>query len=265
VTIPDFRRGADGGRPIITPDGMFGHLASVTGSDPATLAVPPVLLVSWSRAFFKRLSVGVNASDWDRWWYGDRIPLRRGKRDGVEVAVLLAPIGSPGTVMIVEELIAAGARVVVGIGDAGGLQPSVPAGSCVIPDRALRDEGTSLHYVDEDVEARPDPEVAEKLAAGLAAAGIEPARGLIWTTDAPYRELSGTVTRLRGDGVVAVDMEAAALFVVAACRGVAAASVMVVADVLDDPWTPNFGHDGLAGARRSVSDAVAAIAPRLLA
>ena len=81
-------------------------------------------------------------------------------------------------------------------------------------------------------------------------------RGATWTIDTPYRETVEEVRHYRREGVLTVEMEAAALFAVAAVRGVEAASVFVLSDLLGETeWTPEFGAD-LLGLREEPAAAV---------
>lgn len=72
--------------------------------------------------------------------------------------------------------------------------------------------------------------------------------GCVWTTDAPYRELAGTVARLRSAGVLAVDAKTSAMYVLGLHRNVPVANVLLISDVLSDPWRPAFGSPELAAA-----------------
>ena len=74
--------------------------------------------------------------------------------------------------------------------------------------------------------------------------GVEPHIGLNWTTDAPFREMRGKVERFSARGVVSVDMEASAMFVLGQLRGVEVASLFIVSDELFHPWRPAFADEG---------------------
>ena len=85
-------------------------------------------------------------------------------------------------------------------------------------DQALRDEGTSAHYLPPGQPAAADPALADAAFAALQAAGIPTHRGLSWTTDAPYRETEAAIAAARQRGVLAVEMEAAGLYAFARAR-----------------------------------------------
>jgi uridine phosphorylase len=159
---------------------------------------------------------------------------------GGRVAVLTGfGLGAPIVAAQAEELIALGARQIVSVALAGGLQPDLPPGSIVVATGAIRDEGTSHHYLPAGREIASDAGLVEALSGALKRRGIPHKRGLTWSNDAPYRETGEEVATYAGQGVLVVDMELAALLAVAQVRGVAAAAVLVAGDSLaGGHWTP---------------------------
>jgi len=99
-------------------------------------------------------------------------------------------------------------------------------------DRAIRDEGTSHHYLPSGKYVEASPELAGDLAQAMAGRGIHHSIGSTWTTDAPYRETVGEVQQYQAEGVKTVEMESAALLAVGQAHGVQAASLCVVGDSL---------------------------------
>lgn len=139
-------------------------------------------------------------------------------------------IGGPFAVLVAEQLVAAGAKVVVGFTSSGRLAPTLPLPSLVIATEAVRDEGTSLHYLpaSERVSA-PNMLLTAALADSLAA--VAPVScGLVWTTDAPYRETRRQVRHWASAGALAVEMQAASLFAFAQTRRAAIAVVAMVSN-----------------------------------
>lgn len=101
----------------------------------------------------------------------------------------------------------------------------------------MRDEGTSHHYAPPRRWAEPD----ETLFAALRRALPEAVVGRSWTTDAPYRETVQEIVSYRDEGVLTVEMEAAALFTVSHAVGIQAATVFCISDVLHGvEWEPHF-------------------------
>jgi hypothetical protein len=106
--------------------------------------------------------------------------------NGLRCGIVPRTIGGPYAVLVAEQLWAAGARVIVGITSAGRVSPILPLPSVVIIDRAVRDEGTSLHYVRPSTTiGTPTPAIVEMLARELSTVAAHVRRGTAWTTDAP--------------------------------------------------------------------------------
>ncbi len=158
-------------------------------------------------------------------------------RVGDDLGVALVPIGAPTVAIVIEELAARGTTAVIGVGYAGGLGSGLRLGDLVICTEAVRDEGTSHHYLPADTPARPDPSLCALLQSHLPAAR----RGATWTTDAPYRETVEEVAAHGAAGVLTVEMEAAALFAAATVCGARAAAAFCVSDLLGaEPWEHAF-------------------------
>ncbi len=158
------------------------------------------------------------------------------------------PVGAPGTVMILEELIACGAKSFIGLGWAGSLQPEASVGSFFIPTSCISEEGTSAHYLDHNTDLRADPNLAAALEIASRDEGVLIRKGPQWTTDAPYRELRDKVRSFREAGVLGVDMETSAMYALASFRGIKVCNLLVVSDVLDTEWQPGFGTAALKAA-----------------
>lgn len=139
--------------------------------------------------------------------------------DGVgEVGIIGCAVGAPFAVLVAEQLFASGCRLLVSITSAGQITNNGPTPYFVLIDRALRDEGTSYHYLPPATFAEaPDTTLlisVEEAMSGLS--GIAVHRGATWTTDAPYRETEAAIASARDLGALAVEMEAAALYAFAA-------------------------------------------------
>jgi uridine phosphorylase len=127
----------------------------------------------------------------------------------------------------------------ISVGLAGGLSPDLHSGDIVLCDRALRDEGTSYHYLPPDRSIESHLALMRQIDLALSAHGIAHSIGASWTTDAPYRETRREVETYRAAGVKTVEMEAAALFAVGQCLNVPTAAVFVIGDRLSDlTWQP---------------------------
>ncbi|MCC6932285.1 MAG: nucleoside phosphorylase [Deltaproteobacteria bacterium] len=165
--------------------------------------------------------------------------------------IKMTGIGAPHAVAVVEELIALGGREFLNIGTAGGLQHD----GVFLLDKALRDEGTSYHYIKDSKFAYPDKQFTSKLGAMLTEKGIDFEKGPSWTIDAPYRETKAEIKKYAKEGIVAVEMEAAALFALAQYRKVRIASAIVVSDVLGKKWKPRFSKRDVVATQNRLIDA----------
>ena len=174
---------------------------------------------------------------------------------------VLQPVGpgAPIAAAVLEELIAFGVRRFVSIGLAGGLQSDLHSGDVVIADRALRDEGTSYHYLPPARSVEADPALVQHISAALSAQHVVHSIGANWTTDAPYRETRREVEVYRAEGVKTVEMEAAALFAVGQRLGAPTAAVFVIGDRLADLiWQPPADPHVLDHSLKTVAEVIAA-------
>jgi len=142
-------------------------------------------------------------------------------------------IFAPGAVYIVEKLIAYGIKKIVAVGSSGSLQPQLlPAGSVVVCDRAIRDDGISQHYMPPSYDISGSKQMVIMLQNILKKAKIPFLVGATWTMNAIYRETPQEVTYYKQQNVLTVEAEAAALFAVGKHRNVPIGAVFVVSDVL---------------------------------
>jgi uridine phosphorylase len=152
-------------------------------------------------------------------------------------------IGAPAATAILEQLAALGTSAVVSVGTAGSLQRDLEPGDLVLCEAAVRDEGVSHHYLPPGRLAAASAEMTAILGAALRESGLAFRAGVSWTIDAPYRETVAEARHYQAEGVLCVEMEAAALFAVAEIRGLRLASAFVISDSLAElVWSPRF-HD----------------------
>ena len=137
---------------------------------------------------------------------------------GQKIGIVGCAVGAPYAVLVAEQMFAAGCKMLISITSAGQITPVGPTPYFVVIDRALRDEGTSHHYLppSDFIEAAPDL-VAQAVVA-LRTDGCSFHSGATWTTDAPFRETQRAINAARAKGVLAVEMEAAALYAFARAR-----------------------------------------------
>ncbi len=141
-------------------------------------------------------------------------------------------IGAPALTSLAEEMMAWGTKRLVILSLAGGLQTDLQPGSIVLCNRAIRDEGTSYHYLSPAKDVGAHAAFVTALSGSLKKRGLEHSIGATWSTDAPYRETREEAEAFQREGVKAVDMESAGLFAAAQVRGAQAASAFVIGDSL---------------------------------
>jgi uridine phosphorylase len=140
------------------------------------------------------------------------------KHAGVSIGIIGCAVGAPFAVLVAEQLFVSGCQFLVSITSAGQITPEGPPPYFVLIDRALRDEGTSHHYLPPSVSVEVDQDLADRAFAGLASLPHIVHRGTSWTTDAPYRETEDDIAAAREEGALAVEMEAAALYAFARAK-----------------------------------------------
>ena len=121
-------------------------------------------------------------------------------------------VGSAFAVLVAEELFASGCQLLLSVTSAGQVLPVQSPPYFIVIDRALRDEGTSYHYLPPTDYSSADRDLVELAKASLTGAGVAVRVGATWTTDAPFRETAEAIAVAREAGILAVEMEAAALY-----------------------------------------------------
>ena len=147
-------------------------------------------------------------------------------------------IGGPYAALIAEQLRASGAQVVLGLTSAGRVAASVPIPSLVVATEAVRDEGTSYHYLSASRPAVADAALADSLQRVLSNLGVPVLSGAVWTTDAPYRETKQQLAEYARQGVLAVEMQAASLFAFGIATSLPVGMVAHVTNAVDHEQAP---------------------------
>lgn len=140
------------------------------------------------------------------------------EHDGLGYGIVGCAVGAAFAVLVAEQLFASGCKLLLSMTSAGQILPVQQPPYFIIIDRALRDEGTSYHYLPPADYCIADRRLVQLAQKALAAAGISVHVGATWTTDAPFRETAAAIAAAQEAGILAVEMEAAALYAVAAAR-----------------------------------------------
>ncbi len=227
-----------------TAQHMLQYVLESTGWAPADVQVSDVVIGTFLGRTWKRLAQETRAERVERWILpAETTTIFQGAAGGRPVTVVKFPVGAPATAMVMEVLIACGARRFLILGAAGSLQERAPIGSLVLPDAVLREDGASFHYLPPTAVPAPDAALTEQIRAACERRGITALSGTNWSTDAIFREFKKKVEHLRQTGVLTVEMEAATIFSVAAVRKVEASLLLAISDELFRPWAPAFLHD----------------------
>ena len=152
-----------------------------------------------------------------------------GKSAGQEILVVSHGVGAAGAAICFQELIDAGAEKIIRLGTAGALAGDIRIGNIILATSAVRMDGVSRLMIPVEFPAVPDLALSQKLATGLQSAEPKVRSGMVLTSDLFYPgKLNTDYAFYRDAGVLAVEMECSALFIIAALRNVKAASLLVI-------------------------------------
>jgi uridine phosphorylase len=165
---------------------------------------------------------------------------------GEKVTVTSTGIGSPSTAIAVEELIALGADTFIRVGTSGGMQPDIRTGDLAIVTGAIRDEGTTLHYMPVEFPAVAHADVVMALVEGARRANLRYHLGISQSKDSFYGEVEPermpVADRLlsrwkawKMGGAICSEMEASTIFILASIHRKRAGGVMIMAHDFDSP------------------------------
>lgn len=186
----------------------------------AAVAVPPVCILDPDGDVVRSLRRDGRARAFEGWpcYHTELDTFVLGERTA---GIVGRAVGAPFAVLVAEQLFASGCRLLVSLTSAGQIVPAGRLPYFVIIERALRDEGTSYHYAAAAEFAPADPRLVAMARDALAENGLAAIVGASWTTDAPFRETEDAIAWARSKGVLAVEMEAAALYAFARAAGAA--------------------------------------------
>ena len=178
---------------------------------------------------------------------------------GREVGMVACAVGAPFAALVAEQLFALGCELLISITSAGQIAETWPPPYFVLIERAMRDEGTSHHYLAPSILVAADADLIAATSDALKAAGVGFHVGATWTTDAPFRETRRAIEAARAQGVLAVEMEAAALYALAKrCRRLVVCLAYVTNAMGQSGVDFEKGADGGAADALRVLDAVIA-------
>jgi len=181
--------------------------------------------------------------------------------DGTEVGVIGCAVGASFAVLLAEQLHVSGCELLLSVTSSGSIVPVADPPYFVVIDRALRDEGTSHHYLPPGDWSDAPGHLVARLDGRLTGLAQPVVTGATWTTDAPYRETAAAIAHAESLGIVAVEMEAAALYAYATVAG---RDVICVAHVTNTMATEGDDFEkGEADGAHDALEVVAAVIDRL--
>ena len=130
----------------------------------------------------------------------------------VEFGIVGCAVGASFAVLVTEELFSSGCKLVISVTSAGQILPKRNPPYFILIERALRDEGTSYHYLPPSKYAHIQNNLIDLLKDEHEPSSVPIERGSTWTTDAPFREIQEAIDFAKSEGILAVEMEAAALY-----------------------------------------------------
>lgn len=161
--------------------------------------------------------------------------------DHPSVAIANFGVGAPIAALRLEDMIAWGVKQVISIGSAGAISSKLAIGDIVLCEKAIRDEGTSFHYIPPAKYIHAPQRMKLLLGSHLKQMDIPHRIGATWTTDSFYRQTAPEVKHFQDEGILTVEMEASALFAVAHVHQIDLGSLFTISDLhTDQDWMPDF-------------------------
>ncbi|MEW5937460.1 MAG: nucleoside phosphorylase [Candidatus Thermoplasmatota archaeon] len=222
-TLNDYNEGG-----VITPEIWFAQ----SGMKDKLNEVKDVNKFIITFPYMKKFSEKVESQEHRKIeWYPN---LRIFEFENEDIGFFVSSIGASSTAMFLEELIYTGGKYFVLIGGVGVLLEEIKRGEIIIPDGAIREEGTSYHYYPMKKDVKPSGYLSKKLKNICKSMGVNFYTGKVWTTDAPYRETPSRIKMYRNANAICVDMEASACFAVGEYRNVDLAAIFYGGDYVNE-------------------------------
>jgi uridine phosphorylase len=198
-----------------TPENLLREARRQKGLPAA--AVPEVCILDPDGDIVRHLR-GAGGASRHPGWACYHTDLDSFQRDDHEYGIVGCAVGAAFAVLIAEQLFASGCRLLLSVTSAGQIIPIMTPPYFIVIERALRDEGTSYHYLPPSDYSQADATLVTLAQDALSAGGISAQTGATWTTDAPFRETQDAIDAAASAGILAVEMEAAALYAFAQVR-----------------------------------------------
>jgi uridine phosphorylase len=198
------------------PENLMREARRQKGLPPAT-TVPKICLLDPDGDIVRHL-LAAGRADRHAGWACYHTDLYVFRHENVEYGIVGCAVGAAFAVLIAEELFASGCRLLISVTSAGQVRPIQRPPYFILIDRALRDEGTSYHYMPPSDFSEADSQLVQLARRALSKADISLQVGATWTTDAPFRETQRAIDAASEAGILAVEMEAAGLYAFSSAR-----------------------------------------------
>lgn len=162
-----------------------------------------------------------------------RLPVYKIKYKNKDFALFMSRVGAPACTTSYEDALAMGLEKLIMFGTCGVLDRNIEDLAIIIPTSAVRDEGTSYHYMKASDEIEVNKKYKKEFEEVLKKNNISSIEGKVWTIDAPYRETRNKVLKRKEQGCICVDMECSAMSAVAKFRNKDFFQFFYAADNLD--------------------------------
>jgi len=180
-------------------------------------SIPPICILDPDGDMVRRLLARGEAR-LDPAWACYHTQLYSFSRGGIDFGIVGCAVGASFAVLIAEEMFASGCKLLISVTSSGQIVPIRPPPYFILIERALRDEGTSYHYMAASHYSHADPTSVTALDGAFEKLQVPVLTGATWTTDAPFRETQPAIDAMREKNLMAVEMEAAALYAFAQVR-----------------------------------------------
>lgn len=200
---------------VFTPENLLREARRQKSIPPGT--VPPIGVLDPDGDMVQYL-VATGQARRNPYWACYHTVMYDFMRDGLEFGIIGSVVGAAFAVLVAEELFACGCWLLISMTSAGQITPIGPPPYFILIDRALRDEGTSYHYLPPSSYSEIKRELLDRVESAARSSSLPITRGATWTTDAPFRETEAAIAYARSEGIHAVEMEAAALYAFAQAR-----------------------------------------------
>ncbi|MDF9824791.1 uridine phosphorylase [Breznakia sp. PF5-3] len=197
--------------------------------------MPKYIISCFTRSIIEKLA---SRDDVEVVWVNETAnggyPVYKTKYNGVEIGFFMSGIGAALSASMLEEMIAIGAEKFLYFGSCGVLSNQIEDGEVIVPKYAIRDEGTSYHYLPASERVEMDDHAYQTICSILDEMNVPHCTGGTWTTDAFYRETQKKMKKRIKQGCLCVEMECSALLAVSKFREVSFGQFLFAADCLDE-------------------------------